>query len=534
MENNGVVPTTSDGLVRERRPLGLLTSRLNRDRIAGSEQAHAILRTVTIDVIASAFNSATHDLSKQIRLAHAIEESDDHIRGTLQLRRTAVTRLQLSVEPGDPTDPRSVQAAEIAATFLEQPWFIRASDWLLGAVLKQWAAVEVFWTVKDGLWCPNGFRSVEPSRITWDRDENAIALYRDLTRKSETIRPAAGQFMVHSFDANSSPGDFAMVRAIAALWYLSRTCIAQWGTQIDMFGVPTTVVIYETGQGKESVEERLSAMLELAAKRIIAVPQGTDVKLEPVPDSLPHEQFQTWYRRLVSRLLVGQDSSQMAIEGQQTGATIQGDVRNDIRDMDAMMLDASQNETLMVPWCLWNFGPDVAAPKIKRITQDSPDAEAQSRVFTAAQGLGLTLKTDQVYRDLGIERPEGIPDIITPPAPVAPSFPGFGAFRRSKGGWVANSIRDELRSDTALEDAARRDAEIVERNHIPAIVALMDEIDAEGGSDEVKASRFRERLPGLIEKLADADDGELLAEAITASMLRGRRATEIQIERGRK
>lgn len=146
------------------------------------------------------------------------------------------------------------------------------------------------------------------------------------------------------------------------------------------------------------------------------VPEGTTLETEKIPEQLPHEQFQNHFIRRVSRLLLGQDSSQTAIEGQRTGATLQGEVRDDIRDRDALLLCAAINETFLAQWCAWKFGPDVKPPRLELCEHEEVEPSDRGGVFKQAREIGLPLVTEQVYREMRLERPEGVADVLQPTA----------------------------------------------------------------------------------------------------------------------
>jgi len=375
-------------------------------------------KNLTPQRIAGVFDDAVQRIADQVQLADEIEEADDHIRGTLALRRSAVQRLDKKIVPGDEDDERSKVAAEIAQQMIEQPWFHRLSASMLRATFLQYSAVEVLYTKTasaklrvDGapaeLYMPSGVRPVESQRWHFNRQAKP-ELFRRLSAQSEgdAIPLTAGPFAWMEWETTAIPGQFAVVRCAAVLYIMARVDIKQWGTMIDQWGVPFISAMVEDGVSKEARRAIASELLALAGRRVVLTSKGAQLQTTDVPDQSPHRDFQDWVRRAISRLLVGQDSSQMAIEGQKTGATLQGNVRDDIRDEDALQLDAAQNETFFAPWCLLNFGPDVAPPRIERTPPEEIDPDARLPIYEGAQRLGIAVKREQVYRELKIEEPD--------------------------------------------------------------------------------------------------------------------------------
>ncbi len=414
------VPRTTAGLPKADDPRGLELGApaLRFDGLGRASQT--LLGDITPARISSTFQAAERNVAQQIELAVAMEESDDHLNATLELRRASVLRLERHVEPGDADDPTSQEAADAAEEIVSAAWFHHLCDWLLRAVWHQWAAAEIRWSVSAARWTPIGYRAVEPARWHFDRDGNP-QLMRRIGNISDLLPPTAGKFATHTYaSVYGQPGKYAKVRAIAKLWFLLRLDMIGWGEMIDSWASPFVHFQYDETIGEERIQSVIDRFLELAARKCAATPTGVNLTMHDVPDQSPHERFQDFGRRAISRYLLGQDSSQTAIEGQTTGATLQGDVRDDVRDMDARLLDTSINETLLAPWCAWNFGPEVAPPRLVHRIREERDPEQTARVIAAAQQAGLRVPLDWAYRSLGIPQPDAQEPVLMPipPAPA--------------------------------------------------------------------------------------------------------------------
>ncbi len=391
------------------KPVRLGTTAFAADTL--SHAAREFARGLTPEKIAGIFDNAEDYIDEQIVLAAQFEETDDHLNGTLALRRAAVLRLDTTITAGDPDDQRSADAAELARAISAAPWFHNAREYLLRAILQQHTAIEIFYSqAASGPWMPFGFRAVEPERWNFARPEGGgdpvVRLRKHTYDSSEWIEPQPGQFVLHNCGAVAGqPGRYAVVRAVAKLAYLGRLALVEWGGLVDSWFQPFTHVTYRDGLSAAEIQTMVDAMIELASRKVAATPEGTTVTLHDIPDQTPHKDFQDFVRRAESILLLGQDTAQQALDGQQTGSMIQGDVRDDIRDADARALDATLNEQLFAPWCAWNFGPDVVPPQISHTIHESVDPEQRGRIYLQARDLGLPVKRSQVYEDLAIEQP---------------------------------------------------------------------------------------------------------------------------------
>lgn len=508
------------------RPLAALGERLERNAFSFPSR---VMPQVTPERIQAIFNNAKFDISDQCMFAHEIEQYDDHVRGTLQNRRAAVTSMEPRVESGLPGHHESDLAAHYAAKLVLEPWFDQASDWCLGAVLKQFAACEIIHRIVevDGrkMWMPVQAIEVEPWRWTFDDRTLELKLYKARKFDNELITPFAGEFMMHRFGTTSEPGDFGMVRAIAKLWFMKYRGRINWAETIDLYGVPFTDLTHPANMGKEEVDKIIDDYRDQAGQRVVGHPEGTAVAFHKIQENVPHESFASYVDRAMSRLLVGQETSQISTQQQQTGATLQGEVRDEVRNLDAKLLDASQTETYWREWTLWNFGPTAAVPKIERKPLEVPDPNQFATLYEAAQRLGLPLNTDQVYSNLGIERPPGLPDVLMPatPAPRVPGLPGL-PFHRSRRNAVMMTA--DLRT---LETESRRGARelaALAADQEAAVRNWADRIDLEGGDDATKFQRFLDGLGDLVDDIPAAERASLLAAGQLAAFGRGAKRTK--------
>jgi len=403
--------TSQGAVLTDRPPENLRAPELATDTSLGYA-ARRFVRGITLPRMLSIFDNARQYISEQIELAAEIEESDDHLAGTLELRRTAVLRLEPLITAGNPDQPASVKAAELAGNLVSTPWFHELCDWLLRAVLQQHTACELLYRVpaigtqhaaSGKLWIPTGVRTVEPGR--WEFDEaGRPRFYRGLA--GDTITPVAGRFVLHSHAAYAGqPGRHAKVVALAKLWFLGRLDLVGWGEMVDSWSSPFVHFNYARDMSEAAVQQVIDQFIRLASRKCAATPEGVAVTLHDVPDQSPHAGFQDFVRRAQSKLLLGQDTAQSALEGQKTGSTIQAQVRDDIRDADAKALAGSLNETFFGPWCRWNFGPQVAPPRFSLAAKQHRDVEATARVVAIAHGFGLPIAHQWVYRVLDIQAP---------------------------------------------------------------------------------------------------------------------------------
>lgn len=488
-------------------------------------------RSATPESITAIFDGAARRIADQVTLGHEIEESDDHIRGTLNLRRSAVLNLDVAVNAGDADDSRSVFAAKVARELIvETPWFAEMSDWLLRAVLLQWSGVELEWSIDTAGWTPIGYRHIEPQRWSFDL-AGRPTLFSTLPAGSAIgdIPLTPGKHCwLSSGIVNTQPGSFSLLRAVAKLWFIGRLDMIELGKQVDRWAQPYIVFTVPETMSDDAVQLLIDSVVLHAGDRIAALKGGANAIVEPVPDRSPHLDVQDFVRRAISKLLLGQDSAQNAIEGQRTGATLQGNVRDDIRDGDSAALDAAINATLLAPWCAWNFGEDVAPPRIERSAPDDLGIVQRAAVYEAARRIGLPLVSRQVYADLRLEMPAETPEVIEPPA-APPSFFGGEPFDDEEGVTRATAGTSDPYDEAARVYASSFGA------HRKLITDLAEEIAAlmPLATDGEKLAEFRRRIPELLQRVDPSGAADLIHAATFATYGRAAIAQHDDIQRRR-
>lgn len=374
----------------------------------------AFLYSLTPERIAAIFRDAATNIADQICLARDLEAWDDHLAGTLGLRRTAVLRLPATITCGDPDNPASVKAAELADKVLDTPWFKRLRSWLLRAIWHQHAAGEILWRNENSRWLPTGFRAVEPERWHFD-DTKEPWFYAELWQSNANlIEPTAGRFVVHDYGAvYGQPGEYAVIQDCVKLVYLRSFALTDWGMRTDKHGQPFMHVQYAEGMSEEQIRGMITTLLTYAGNMVAATPANTTLNMLEVEAEGPHSPLIDFCTRALSKRLLGQDTAQSALEGQKTGSQIQSEVRSDIRDEDAELLDAALNETFFGPLCAWNFGPDTAAPRIRHAARQNRDPVQTATVIRSAAEIGLPVGKRWAYEALAIEEPKEDDELLS-------------------------------------------------------------------------------------------------------------------------
>ena len=97
---------------------------------------------------------------------------------------------------------------------------------------------------------------------------------------------------------------------------------------------------------------------------------------------------------ILSQTMTTDDGSSLA-QGR-----VHKDVRDEIVEADAALIDDSFNRQVIAPWCFWNFGPDVRPPRVQRRLEEETDLKALAEV-------------DKTLADIGwVRSPESFEDVF--------------------------------------------------------------------------------------------------------------------------
>jgi phage gp29-like protein len=403
-----------------------------RDRV----EMNNVLSEVTPARIVSIFREADEGIiGPQIELAETIEERDGHIQNLYRIRRQAVCGLEWIIESGDESGISADAAGEFGKVWdrIDSQSIL---NWLLDALCQQWAFVETRWERTPRRWTPVAVRQGDARRLVWPMvdprsDEQSAAIPGISLDWSlvQNVGLKPGQHVVHTFgDKHGRPGRGAPVRAVAFMWMLKRFAMIDFGQLVEQFGRPWRVIKYSSPMPDEQITKMLGVIRRAAADMAVAVPKEAEVQLVQGMASGsegPHTALVRVCNEENSKAIIGSTTiSDAAGNNDAVSSPTHSAISTTIRNADAISLAASIRRDLIGPWTLWNFGPDCAAPMLTPVLGEKPDPAKRGLIYETAARLNLQVNSKQLYSELGLERPEGVEEVITLQAPQAAA--GFG------------------------------------------------------------------------------------------------------------
>lgn len=270
--------------------------------------------------------------------------ADSHLQGEFTKRKLKVLGDKISVSPESPDDPDDEAAAEfISETLKHIPDWIRSCSAILDSCLWPVSVTEKVFSVIDGRFVVS--KMVPVPHFLEDYSKGFLRLQRtdDLGMPLslyDEVDP--DRYIVHRGHLLTTPDNYGGPMRSILFWTLFRSCDRDWWIRfLERFGAPFLVGKYDSGDEKT---RNLLRQAFSSATKLFGLAVSRDVEIEIQQASTASgDAFKLFIdvaNAEISRLIVGQTlSSTASATGMGSGvAQIQSDVRDDIRQFDALML----------------------------------------------------------------------------------------------------------------------------------------------------------------------------------------------------
>lgn len=352
-----------------------------------------------------------------LRLPLAWEESGD---------RRSSGRVARALEGGD-----FYAAHSEAALFSLAAWGI-----LLGVGLAQRV-----WELRDGRWL-GVLRPYDARYLRWD-SQRRVWVVRTTAGEVDIIR-GDRRWLLYAPSCSGTPdGDerpwlYGAWRRCDRAWLLKYLALGDFGQASATHGNPIRTADYDASLATQppTRDVRDSLCTTLGAV-------GSDTAIIPPPGMklrLMEASAATWQMfpaqtdlaaREIAIAITGQSSSTEIVDGQDTGATLHGIVRQDLIEADGQTLSTCLHDQALVDYAALNFGTTELAPWPRWKTEAPVNAKARGDAMKAL-GDGIAALDAVAPEGKRVDRralfeQAGIPieDAPIAPPPVAPPPPAI-------------------------------------------------------------------------------------------------------------
>lgn len=414
-------------------------------------QVQNIAPTVDVDRVHSIMAEADAGNPRDLfALYQEILLSDSHLQAEFNKRLLAVLGDVVVINPADAKSDGDKAAADFIRANVEGcTTFLDGCRHLLSSALWPVALVEKIFSPIEG----GGYRlakliPVPDQLLDFTLGRLRIRATNELGQPTgQYYEPSPDRYITHRGHLMSAPDTRGgPMRSLVWWWLLSTMDREWWGRFLDRFGMPFAVGKFDQADdaSQNVLVRAFSYMTRLGG---LVVSKDTQVELVQAATAQTGEAFERFLaviQREKSKLIVGQTLSSEARQGGLNGGDggQQEEVRQDIRQFDAMMLGACLRTQLFAQLVSVNRLAG-AVPSITWGGESPLAAEAIAKIIASLAGANLT-PTDDALATLG----ERIGFSLQRSAQPAPQLPEGGLISTNSA-----SVR-RLRSTAELADEA--------------------------------------------------------------------------------
>jgi phage gp29-like protein len=402
-------------------------------------------------------------------LAEEMEERDPHYTSVLGTRKRAVSQLAVKVEAASDS-PKDVEIADAFRQWTRRRRLQAELFDVLDAIGKGMSCSEILWDKSTTPWMPARLVLRPMSWFQFDPIERETPRLRvDGNPRGEELAP--GKWIVHRHTAKSGLSVRSGIAYIVA-WTVMFThfSVADWIAFADTYGQPFRLGKYPPGTDSGAKAILFDAVSAMGADAAAIVPNTmtVDIVQAAKSDGAMFGALASYFNRLKSKLVLGQEATTEAIAGGHAVSKEQNEVRGDIRDDDAALLSATLQEQLVDVWTRVNYGPGVASPVVSLDYEENEDVKA---TFDGAMQLadrGVAIDAEELRNKLKLKKPEDGAELVGrgggaggAPEDAEGDEPGSGKPPRPRPRLVASNVsRVEIRTALNAASQARRAQEV--------------------------------------------------------------------------
>lgn len=349
---------------------------------------------------------------------------DGRVRAGLETRVKGLLKLSISWEAGE-------RRSEMAIRRLEGGDFYTAHSEGALYALCAWGILlgigiaQRVWEMRDGRWI-GVLKPYDARLLRWDT--NARKWFVRTAAGEVEVRKGDRRWVLYAPssstewpDGDERPWMYGAWRAVSRAWLGKYFAWGDWQHHAEVHGSPIRTAEYSDVKElvhlvTKALRDDLAAALGSMGGNTAAIPPAGFKKL-----SLLEAVAKTWEMfpgvmdaasREIVIAITGQASSTEVQQGQETGATLHGQVRQDLIDADARSLSTCLREQCLRDYTALNFSAEERAPWPKWLTEPPLNIARRGAAWKAfAEGIeaaervappGMVVDRAAAFEDAGI------------------------------------------------------------------------------------------------------------------------------------
>lgn len=455
----------------------------------------------------------TEAAGKGLKLYDEVDR-DPHAGSVLQQRILAVVGKEWEIIPAKTAKklgrPASTPQEKVVADFVSEVFdncnFDQARMEILKAILYGFYTVEIIWAAENGSIRIRKLIGKHPRRFSFTTARELRLLTPQNMIEGEALPDR--KFIIFTYGDSDNPYGKGLGQKLWWPVWFKKNGIKFWLVFLEKFGMPTVKGKYPPGTPPELQKALMDAIEAIQTDTGVKIPDSMDLEFIEASraGTVTYESLCEYMDRQVSKAVLGQTASTEGTPGKLGNEKAQEDVRQEITEADADLLDSCLNDTL-IKWIVdYNFPSVTAYPKLKTYATPKPDLKQQSEIDkTLAAEIGVPIAEDYFYDTYGIPKPAEGEELVNPPQKIGPSLTAgqFAELKKETAG-VADRVATRLGEEaTPLADA---------------FIAPLKRLVERAKSLE----ELRDSIIDLYGDMDPADLGTLIAQAMMVAELTGR------------
>lgn len=362
-----------------------------------------------------------------VTLANDARRKDGHLQSILGTREMALPSLSWEVVTKG-TRRKDRKAAEWTAEALADAWGGRENDsdlvglralvaHLQGGVFHGYALAETVYEKSGGLLWPKGWNPVGAYRVQFDPVTGRPHWYDPTGTQSYPgvdIRRgfAPGKVLFYQPRVTGDdPNREGLSRVLLWAALFRNWSIRDWVALGELAWKPWRIGTYEPDADDKAIANLKLILRQMSSSGVAMLPAKTNLKVEwPAGNKQDstHAALAEFLAGEMSKATLGQTlTTEAGSKGARALGQVHDLVRRDILEFDAACVAECLRRDLIGPLVRRNFGPDVAIPEFRFITEEPANlVDFATGITTLARG-GLRIPASWVRERTGIPEPKG-------------------------------------------------------------------------------------------------------------------------------
>jgi phage gp29-like protein len=364
-------------------------------------------------------SAANWDSDRLMKFAEEVEERDGHYKSVLGTRKMAVRQLPWSIQPAS-EDKADEEIAEFVREAIDRKGFNACLGDLLDGLSKGFSVVEIVWKPEahEGAWrlVPNQYLYRNQRHFGFDEETQTRVQLKTAkaTQYGEPLQPA--KYITHMPRLKSGKIIRSGLIFTAAALYLMKAFVTKdWMAFSEVFGMPLVYAKMLESATDDEKEKIFNGLMALGSDSKALFSGNVELEFLGI-NNTQHGNFYIdtvgFFNKETSKVVLGQTMT--SEDGASLSqAKVHEGVRNDIRNSDALTLAETLNDQLIRPLVELNFGPGTRPPTLVFDVSEPEDMVAFAEAIVPFIGLGLQVRSADIYSRFGLEKPDDGDDVLT-------------------------------------------------------------------------------------------------------------------------